>query len=496
MTARANDAIVRHVEPPVEAVLGTRRTIAAGFASTLLAAALLAASLVALLAPAAHARVMMRADSVTADSLRPGTGTGMLVTGTGAPAAGRADSARSALAPETPRDYVAEARAGYTPVSRAYQDTRVVVLLLGPLFGALVLLALLFTGVSARYRDIAHALGHRLYVRVLVYFVLFVTTGAILGLPLLWYEEFALEHQYGLSNQSLAAWFGDSLTSLVFALVAFGVVPVVYLAWRVVKAHPKGWWWRLALGAAPFALAATILQPLVFEPLFNKFEPLRDESLRGEILALGDRAGIPSKHVVQVDMSRRTKKINAYVSGFGGSQRIVLWDTTLESMKRDEILVVMGHEMGHYVLNHIWKSTLIKVLFAFAVFWFAEHLTAWLLAAFGRRWGAEGPGDLAALPALYLSLSVAMLFAQPGLNALSRRIEHESDMYTLELTHDNDAAARAFLKLAQDNRANPEPARWVELLLYSHPPLGERIRFALGYRPWERGEPNRYFRGR
>lgn len=488
MTPRRIAAIVGGVALPEEAVLGTRRTIAAGLAAAALAAVLLAA---ALFAPAAQARVMIRADSVTADSLRPGTATGMLGTAVGAPA----EDADSALASPA-RDYVAEARAGYTPVNRAYQDTRVVVRLLGPLLGALLLLALLFTGVSARFRDIAHALGRRLYVRVLVYFVLFATTAAILGLPMLWYEEFALEHQYGLSTQSLAAWFGDSLTSLVFALVAFGVVPVVYVAWRVVRAHPRGWWWRLALGTAPFALAATILQPLVFDPLFNKFEPLRDESLRSEILGLGDRAGIPGKRVFQVDMSRRTKKLNAYVSGFGGSQRIVLWDTTLESMKRDEILVVMGHEMGHYALNHIWKSTLVMIVFAFAIFWIAEHLTAWLLAAFGRRWGAEGPGDLAAMPALYLSLSVAMLFAQPGFNALSRRIEHESDMYTLELTHDNDAAARAFLKLAQDNRANPEPARWIEVLLYSHPPLDERIRFALGYRPWERGEPNRYYRAR
>lgn len=426
--------------------------------------------------------VMIPADSVTADSLRPAA-TGLMVTTGEAPA-------------PPPRDYLAEARAGYTPVNRAYQDTRVVVALLSPFYGALVLLLLLFTGLSARFRDIAYALGHRLYVRVLVYFVLFLTATTLLGLPLAWYTEFALEHQYGLSTQTLSGWFLDGLKALVFNLVALGVVPLVYVAWRVVRKHPRGWWWRLAAGTAPIALAAVILQPLVFDPLFNKFEPLRDASLRGEILALGNRAGIPAKHVFQVDMSRRTKKINAYVSGFGGSQRIVLWDTTLESMQRDEILVVMGHEMGHYVLKHIWKSIVVIALGAFVAFWLAERITAWLLAAYGRRWEVDGPADLAAMPALWLALTVVMLLATPALNALSRGVEHESDVYALEITHDNDAAARAFLKLAQDNRSNPEPSAWVKLLLYSHPPLGDRIRFALDYRPWERGEPNRFFHGK
>jgi Zn-dependent protease with chaperone function len=399
-------------------------------------------------------------------------------------------------APPAPRDYLAEARAAYTPVNRSYQNTRVVLQLVGPLYGLVITLLLLFTGLSARFRDIAHALGHRLYVRVLVYFVLFATTSAILGLPLAWFEEFALEHQYGLSNQTLGGWFSDSAKGLVFLLVVVGVIPILHPAWRIVTRSPRGWWWRLAAAVAPLTLAATLLQPVVFEPLFNKFEPLRDPSLSREILALGRRAGIPARQVFQVDMSRRTKKLNAYVSGFGASQRIVLWDTTIEAMRRDEILVVMGHEMGHYVLNHVWKSIVVIGLGAFAAFWLAARIVEWLLRAFGLRWGVAGVDDLASLPVFSLALTVVTLLAQPGLNALSRGVEHESDAYTLELTHDNDAAARAFLKLAQDNRSNPEPAPWVRVLLYDHPALADRIRFALEYRPWERGEPNRYYRGR
>lgn len=412
---------------------------------------------------------------------------------------GAFDSLRTSLAVvpapvAPPRDYVAEARAAFTPVNRSYQRTRVVLQLLGPLYGLLVTLLLLWTGLSARFRDIAHGLGHRLYVRVLVYLALFATASTVLGLPLAWFEEFALEHQYGLSTQTLGGWFLDTAKGLVFSIVVLGVVPIVWTGWRVVVKHPQGWWWRLAALTTPLALAALVLQPLVFEPVFNKFEPLRDAALRGDILALAARAHIPARHVFQVDMSKRTRKVNAYVSGFGASQRIVLWDTTLESLKKDEILVVMAHEMGHYVLGHTWKALVVIAIGAFAAFWLVAWIVRALLAASGERWGVTGPADLAAMPVLSLALTLVTLLAQPGLNALSRDIEHESDAYALELTHDNDAAARAFLKLAQDNRSNPEPSPWVEFLLYDHPPLGSRIRFALDYRPWETGAPNRFVR--
>ncbi|MBK7369464.1 MAG: M48 family metalloprotease [Candidatus Eisenbacteria bacterium] len=193
-------------------------------------------------------------------------------------------------------------------------------------------------------------------------------------------------------------------------------------------------------------------------------------------------------------MSAKTKKINAYVSGFGASQRIVLWDTALKGLKRDEILFVMGHEMGHYVLGHMWKYLAVVSLGAFAAFWACAQLAGALVRRFGTQWGVEGVSDLAAMPALFLSLTIVTLVTMPAMNALSCRVEHESDIYALELTHDNDAGARSFLQLATDNRSDPEPPTWVRVLLYDHPPLGERIRFALEYRPWEKGEPNQLYK--
>ena len=411
----------------------------------------------------------------------------------GAPADSGASLAAPAPAAPT-RDYLAEARAAYTPENRAYQRTRVWLAIAVPVYTVLMGLLLMFTRISVFYRDIANALGHRRYVRVLVFFALYATTMFVLALPLTWYQEFALEHQYGLSNQTWLQWFGDSCKALVFGIVITAVLPLLSLAWGFMERSPRRWWLWLAVGTLPVALVGALFEPIVFDPLFNKFTPLHDEVLRGEILTLASRAGIPGRNVYQVDMSKRTNKINAYVNGFGASQRIVLWDTMLQTMNQDEILFVMGHEMGHYALGHVWKFIAVLGVGAFVAFGLVALLVRGLLRAFGSMWGVTSVGDIASLPLLAAMLTVVSLLALPALNAVSRRDEHAADVYGLEITRDNDAAARALLKLGRDNRSDPEPESWVRLFLYSHPPLGERIRFALDHRPWERGEPNRYFR--
>ena len=407
-----------------------------------------------------------------------------------------ASSKDSTVVRPATRDYVAEARAAFTPENRAYQRQRVALAIVSPLVGIAVGLLLLFTGVAQWMRDLANARVKGQWARVLVFFTLYSVIMAVVLLPLDWYSGWALEHRFALSNQSLGDWALDQGKALAFQIVAVGVLPLLALAMRVVDAHPRRWWLWLSLGALPVAAASVLLQPLVFDPLFNKFTPLHDASLRDDILALARRADIPARNVYEVDMSTKTKKVNAYMTGFGSSQRIVLWDTTLKQMSRDEILFVMGHEMGHYVLHHIWKGLAWVAAGSFAVLW----LTAWfaraLLARFGGRWNVHAAGDLAAIPLLFAVLMWVNYLGAPVANAISRGVEHEADVFALEITHDNDAGARSFLKLAEGNRSDPEPAGWVKLLLFTHPPLGDRIRFALDYEPWERGEPNRAYRGK
>jgi Zn-dependent protease with chaperone function len=412
-----------------------------------------------------------------------------------ASATAMADSAAATTAPP-PRDLLAEVHSQFTPENRAYSRTRVVLAVVEPIYTVLLALLLLFSGLSSRLRDLAERAGRLRYLHVLVYLALFTLVTFLLTLPLTWYGGYALEHQYGLSRQSLGQWFLDELKGEGFDLLFFGVVPLVALAYRAFERAPRTWWLWVGLGTIPVTVIGVLIGPLVVEPAFNKFTPLHDAVLRQQILDLAARADIPARKVLESDMSSKTSKLNAYVSGFGASQRIVLWDTTLERMKPDEILFVMGHEMGHYKLGHIWKGIAWASAGGFALFFLAGFLMRFSLERFGERWGVRALHDIASLPLVLAVLVVLSIVAQPISNKISCDIEHEADVFGLELTRTNDAAARAFLKLAEDNRSDPEPSAVVKVMLYDHPPLGERIRFALDYRPWESGQPNRFFHGR
>jgi STE24 endopeptidase len=406
-----------------------------------------------------------------------------------------ADSAALARASATPaRDYASEVRAGFTRESRAYATTRAALAFLAPVYGILVNLFLLFSGFAGRMRDVARGLGHRRYVRILVFLILYSAAGLVLSFPLTLYDGFLLEHRYGLSNQAFAAWLGDLAKGEVLAIVLFGLLPIITLAYGVIERHPRRWGLWLALGTLPLIVAGALIEPVVVDPLFNQFKPLADQPLKQEILALAARAGIPAHDVYVVDKSAQTKTYNAYVNGIGASQRIVLWDTTLSGMRPDEILFVMAHEMGHYRLHHVWKGLLLVGLLGIVLFLLAQAMVHRAIRRWGRRWGFREAHDEASIPLLVLTLSLLSLLAQPLVNAGSRRFEHEADVYALEITHANDAGARAFIALASQNRSDPEPPRLLELIEYSHPALMERIRFAMAYRPWEQGAPKLLYR--
>jgi Zn-dependent protease with chaperone function len=411
-----------------------------------------------------------------------------------APAAGVSEASADTILATPGGDHVAEVRASFTPENRAYWTTRTVLGLLAPLYSIGVALLLLFTGVSARLRDLAFAWFRGRYARTLVFVVLLTAVFFVLEFPLTWYLGHALEHRYGLSEQSFGGWLGEQGIGLLVNVALFGVIPLVLLAYRAIEKSPRRWWLWFGLASIPLTIAVTLLQPLVVDPLTNTFVPLRDQQLKAEILALAERAEIPSRRVFEVNKSKQTKKFNAYVSGFGPSQRIVLWDTTLEGMREDEILFVMGHEMGHYKLAHIWKGIVFYSVLGFGLFWLSGVLMRWAMARFGERWKVHALSDLASLPLLIVTLTVIGLVAQPLINGFSRAIEHEADVFGLEVTRLNDAGARAFIKLGSRNKSNPEPPRLLTWFQYSHPPLIERIRFALDYRPWEQGLPNKTFR--
>ena len=408
-----------------------------------------------------------------------------------APSSENAPVARTSP-PRTTHDYLAEVRAGYTPENRAYWTTNVVLDLVGIAYGIAVSLIFLFGRISARIRDFAHGHARGRYRRLLIYFAIYSALSFLIAFPLSWYQGFALEHRYHLSTESFGRWLGDELKELGLAIAFLGVAPILVLAYFVME-RVRRWWVVLAAAWIPLVVTFVLIEPVVIDPLFNKFTPLKDQALKQQILALAAKAGIPGRNVYQVDKSVQTKKYNAYVNGFGASQRIVLWDTTLKGMKPDEILFVMGHEMGHYRLGHIWKEIVFLSVLGFAVFYLSGALMTWSVRRFGPRWGFAELHDIASIPLFLLALNVVGLVTQPLVCAQSRGQEHQADTFGLEVTHLNDAAARAFVKLGSQNKSNPEPPRLLEWFEYTHPPLLERVRYALEYRPWEQGKPNQAF---
>jgi Zn-dependent protease with chaperone function len=240
-----------------------------------------------------------------------------------------------------------------------------------------------------------------------------------------------------------------------------------------------------------------LVAPIWIEPLFNDFGPMKDKALEAKILSLAGRAGIEGGRVFEVNKSVDTTALNAYVTGFGSTQRIVLWDTTIAKLDEPELLSVMSHEMGHYALGHLWQSIVAICLMSLLTLWLAHRTAGALIRRFQHRFRFTELADVAALPLILLLVNVFGFAIAPFANAWSRHVEHEADRFGLELTRDGHAAGTAFVKLQVQNLAIPRPGPLYELWRASHPALGERVDFANDYKPWEKGEPliyGKYFR--
>ena len=353
-----------------------------------------------------------------------------------------------------------------------------------------VLVLLLATGLSASLRNAARRVGRNWFFTIVVYFVLFTVVTTIVELPLSYYTEYVRQHAYGLSNQTFGKWFGDTLKSLAVTCVVGALV--MWVPYLLLRKSPRRWWLYTAIALVPFIVLANLVAPIWIAPLFNKFEPMQDQALEQKILSLAGRAGIEGSRVYQVNKSVDTKTLNAYVAGLFGTKRIVLWDTTLKRMTDRELLFVMGHEMGHYVLHHVWQAIAFSVLILAASLYVAYRTADAVIARYGSRWGFTSLADVASLPLLLLLMSAFGLVVTPLELAFTRHLEHEADRFGLEITQTNHSAGTAFVKLQQDALANPRPGLLYKIFRESHPPLGERIDFANQYHPWTTGQPLEY----
>ena len=352
----------------------------------------------------------------------------------------------------------------------------------GTAYGIGVLLLVLVTRISARLRDAATRVTRKPFVLSIVYVALLTLVITLLELPLAFYSGFIVPHQFNLSNETFAAWLIDEAKALAIALA---ILPLLGALAILALQRVKRWWLAVWIGLIPIIVLLVVIAPVVLDPVFNDFRPLQNEELRRDLLALASRAGIEGSRVYEVDKSRQTKTMNAYVTGLGPTRRIVLWDTLLEKMTHDEVVAVMGHEMGHYVLHHLWKGVGVAVLIALVILFLAQRIYERGVERWKARWAVMGKSDPASLPWLMaIFLAIAFLLS-PVVAGISRYHEHEADKFGLELTRLNEAMATAFIKLAEDTKINPAPHPFMEFWRYSHPSINKRIDFVLHYRPWE-----------
>ncbi|HEU4689955.1 MAG TPA: M48 family metallopeptidase [Vicinamibacterales bacterium] len=383
-----------------------------------------------------------------------------------------------------------------TPEAVSYYRSGNVLWVITNVWGLLIPSLILFAGVSARLRTWAQRLGRKWFFTIGLYFIAFTVIVFLVDLPLSYYQGYVRQHDYGLSNQTFGKWTQDQVTGLIIGII--GGVLFLWVPYLLLRKSPRRWWLYTGLLAIPFIVMVSLIQPIWIDPLFNTFGPMKDKALEADILRLAERAGIEGSRVYEVAKSEDTNAVNAYVAGVGTTKRIVLWDTILAKLNREQLLVVMGHEMGHYVLGHIWKLILIMSALIIGALYAVHRTSGWMIARYRDRFGFSELSDVASLPLIIVLFSLASLVVTPVALAVQRHFEHEADRFGLEITQDNYAAATAFVKLQQENLGMPRPGRLYKWWRASHPPLGDRIDFSNDYRPWETNQPLvyvDYFRG-
>jgi len=356
-----------------------------------------------------------------------------------------------------------------SPDSKRYNRVRRWLGVADFVLGLLLLLALLVTGWSGSLRDLAYRVAFQNYsVAVFLYVFMLMFIAKVLGLGLDYYG-FRLEHRYKLSNQKLRGWAADELKGFLVGLV-LGAILVELLYFIIREAQH---WWLIAWAAflVLFVLLAQ-LAPVVLFPIFYKFAPLEDGDLKARLVRLSERAGTRVRGVYKWNLSEKSKKANAALTGLGTTRRIILADTLLDNYSPDEIEAVLAHELGHHVHRHIFKSILVQAGVTFVGFWAGN----WVLRyAVERRHVFATLSDFANLPLLALLSTLLSLLLLPALNAYSRFNERQADRYAFRSIPSVAPFITSMNKLAQQNLAERSPSKWVEWLFHSHPSISKRV---------------------
>ena len=364
------------------------------------------------------------------------------------------------------------------PRMEAYSHGNYVLHVANFLWTAAILGLIVFSGFGATLQAWVERFTRSPNLKVAIYAVLLIVTSFVAALPFTVYSGFIRERRYGFANQTFAAWMGDQGKALLVSIVLQPIFFVVLYA--AIRRLGRRWWMAGSCLAMLFAVFIIAVEPVFIAPLFNTFEPLKDARLRSDILALAGQEGIPANEVYQVDASRQSSHNNAYVAGLLGTQRIVLYDTVLKSFTPREIKSIMGHEMGHYVLHHIWKTVAFLAGIALPGLYLVDRVSRWIIES-RPDLGIAAMSEPCSLPLIVLVLGVLLFLVGPAIATFSWMQEHQADLFGLESTRDPAAAASAFLKFGRLDLDEYHVHQWIEALLYSHPSLENRVRCAQEY---------------
>ncbi len=366
------------------------------------------------------------------------------------------------------------------------------------LYVFVVLWLMLRTHYGVRLRELAERISRFFLVQAAIVITLFFVTLELLQLPFSLYRHH-ISLQYGLSVQQWGSWFGDWAKGL-----GLSVVLAIFLGWTLygmLRRRPQRWSFFFWLATIPFILFGIFIQPILIDPLFNKFEPLTEHhpELVQQIERVVQRAGmqIPPSRMFEMKASEKTTELNAYVTGFGSSKRVVVWDTTTRHMSIPQTLFVFGHEMGHYVLQHLAKGFVITVLLLLVFLYVTHRIADWLMLRNGRAWGLRQLSDLASAPLLLLIFYVLSFVSEPVSNGISRHFEHQADIYGLEVIHNlvpdsQRTTAESFQILGERSLDYPYVGKFAEFWLWSHPTIADREIFAQTYDPWANGRQGEF----
>jgi STE24 endopeptidase len=371
--------------------------------------------------------------------------------------------------------YMAMIPAAAMARSNAYFEGGYWLILWSFLYGSAIGLIVLQLRWSARMRDLSERITRFKWLQTFLYWVQYTLVTTLLGFPLEVYQNYIREHQYGLATQTFGPWMGDELKSLLIGLLLGGIAVSTLLA--IVRKLPRSWWIWGALAALGMVTIAVAIGPVYLQPLFNKVTRLDDPKVTGPILKMAHANGIPSNDVYEIDASRQSNRVSANVSGFANTMRITLNDNLLKRASPEEIQAVMGHEMGHYVLNHISKDIFFMFVLITGSFAFLRWSLAWSLTRWGARWQIRDISDPAVLPLAFLLIGILFFVLTPILNTHVRTEEKEADMFGLNASRQPDGTAQAAIQLSDYRKMHP--TRLEEIIFFDHPSGYNRIHSAM-----------------